>query len=836
MGNKYNPREVELKWQKYRDENQTYKFKNDESLPIYSIDTPPPTVSGKIHIGHIFSYSQAEVIARYKRMSGYNVFYPMGYDNNGIPTEQLVERELGINIKDVERKDFINKCLEVVDKYKVLYENLWRSLGISVDRTRFYTTISPEVQKISQSTFVKLYKEGQIVCKDFPALRCTKMQTTVAQAETEEQEFEEYFNYLNFTIVDDKIPAAKLEAGMTAKKDGDNLVIATTRPELLPACLAVFVHPDDERFQKYIGRKITTPIGVTVPLLADDKVKMDKGTGVVMCCSYGDEVDVFWINKHNLGEKVVIDRYGRMKDSGVPEIDGMKIKDARVKIMEIFESKGDIVVKRDPITQSKQISERGKVPVEIIPIKQWFVNLLDKKEILLAQNEKMRWFPGFMKKRSNDWIENLQRDWNISRSRKFGIPIPVRYDQDDNVILPSEEQLSRGMIDPSVDLPDGYTADQIRPETLIFDTWFTSGLTPYINQKFLERDGYKQNILPINLRPQSHDIIRTWLLYTTLHTYFRDGQKPFEDIMVSGFLLAAKGEKISKSKGNAKFDPESLIETRGADAVRYWALGLQLGKDTFFDENELKNGQKLVTKLWNAFAFVKMQLEGYKIPAATKITLGLRKGQAPEGQLLPTDEWILVRLQETITTMRNYLDKYEYGLAKIHFEDFFWKDFCDNYLEMVKVRLYKPELFENGEEKKKAAQYTLYQVYYAVIRLIAPYMPHVTEEIYQNYFKQFEGIESVNIANYPEIKDYPEFDNKDAIKSDFDKFLEIVEYVRKYKTEKQISMGAELEKLIVKGPNDYLDIIKKHSDDLVGVSKTKNIEWVEDSDINWGID
>lgn len=298
MGNKYNHQESEAKRQAYRQTHQTYMFDKDASKPVYSIDTPPPTVSGKIHIGHIFSYTQAEIIARFKRMSGYNVFYPMGYDNNGIPTEQLVERELGINIKDVERKDFIQKCLDIVEKYKVLYENLWKSLGISVDRNRFYTTISPEVQHIAQSTFVKLYSEGHIVFKEFPALRCTKMQTTVAQAETEEQEFNEFFNYLNFSL-----------------DCGGKLVIATTRPELLPACVAVFVNPHDTRFEKYIGGTITTPIGVSVPIMADDKVKMDKGTGVVMCCSYGDETDVYWVKKYNLGEKIVIDRYGKMKDS-----------------------------------------------------------------------------------------------------------------------------------------------------------------------------------------------------------------------------------------------------------------------------------------------------------------------------------------------------------------------------------------------------------------------------------------------------------------------------------------------------------------------------------------
>lgn len=805
MADKYNAIESEKKWQKFREENQTYKFNEDVSLPVYSIDTPPPTVSWKIHIGHIFSYSQAEVIARYKRMLWYNVFYPMWYDNNWIPTEQLVEKELGINIKDVERKDFIATCLDVVEKYKSLYENLRRSLWISVDRNRTYTTISPEVQKISQSTFVKLYKEWNIVCKEFPALRCTKMQTTVAQAETEEQEFDEFFNYLNFTL-----------------EDGEKLVIATTRPELLPACLAVFVHPDDERFTKYVWKQITTPIWVTVPLLTDDKVKMDKWTWVVMCCSYWDEVDVYWIKKYNLWEKIVIDRYGRMQNSWVAEIEWMKVSEAREKIMEIFQSKGGIVQKRDPIIQSKQISERGKVPVEILPVKQRFVNLLDKREILLQQNDKMNWFPGFMKKRSNDWIENLQRDRNISRLRKFWIPIPVRYDQSWNIILPSEEQLSKWMIDPSTDLPDGYTADQVTPENLVLDTRFTSGLSPLINQTFLARDGYKQNILPMSLRPQAHDIIRTRLLYTTLHSYMREWKVAFNDVMVSWFLLATKGEKFSKSKWNAKFDPETLISTRWADAVRYWALGLQLGKDTYFDENELKNWQKLVTKLRNAFQFVKMQLADANTETLTNLNV----------ELLPTDKWILTRLSETISTMRTYLDKYEFWLAKLHFEDFFWKDFCDNYLEMVKLRLYKPELFANWEQKKKAGQWTLYQVYYAIIRLIAPYMPHVTEEIYHDYFKQFEQIASVNLAKYPESNKYKQSEDIEKTKSDFEKFLSVVENVRKYKSEKQISMWADIAVLTIKCSDDDQNIINSYIDDLIWVTKSQSVKFNQSTEFS----
>lgn len=801
MANKYNHQESEAKWQKYREEHQIYMFGKDTDKPIYSIDTPPPTVSGKIHIGHIFSYTQAEIIARFKRMSWYNVFYPMGYDNNGIPTEQLVEKELWINIKDVERKDFIATCLEVVEKYKIIYSDLRKSLGLSIDWNRTYTTISPEVQQIAQSTFVKLYREGHIVCKDFPALRCTKMQTTLAQAETEEQEFNEYFNYLNFTL-----------------DCGGKLVIATTRPELLPACRAVFVHPDDERFAKYVGKTITTPLGVSVPILADDKVKMDKGTGVVMCCSYGDEVDVFWIQKHNLWEKIVIDRYGKMCDTGVPEIDGLKTSEAREKIMELFETQGGIVEKRDPIVQSKQISERGKVPVEILPIKQWFVNLLDKKQLLLEQNDKMQWHPEFMKKRSNDWIENLQRDRNISRSRKYGIPLPVRYTTANNeIILPSEEQLARGPIDPTSDLPDGYTAEQVRGETLVLDTRFTSWLTPQINQKYLERDGYTQKILPMSLRPQAHDIIRTWLLYTTLQSYFATGQIAFDDVMMSGFCLAEKGEKFSKSKGNAKFDPEQVITTWWADAVRYRASGGQLGKDILFDENEFKIGQKLITKLRNAANFVFMNLTDFDT------TLHVWPDQ-----LYDIDIWMLNQINTTSTMMNEYLEKYEYGQAKLEFERFFRHDFCDNYLEIIKDKIYKPEKYAQGDKQKLSAQFTLYHTFLAIIKLIAPYLPFITEELYQTYYLPAIQSKSIHTLAYPKGDIYPLQQDIHQLGECVEEVLLVIEKVRGYKTEKQLGLGTTIAYLIVTSKHD----ISTFADDIMSGTRAEKISFEKGEEVS----
>jgi len=796
MANKYNFAESEPKWQNFWQENQINEYEKWSSKPTFSIDTPPPTVSGKLHIGHISSYTQAEIIARYKRMKGFNVYYPMGFDNNWIPTEQLVEKDLKINIKEMERKDFIKKCLETNERYVEIYKNLWRRMWLSVDWTKCYSTIALSTQQLVQKEFVKLYKKWEIISKDFPALWCTKLQATIAQAETEEKEFNEFFNDIEFTL-----------------DDGTKLVIATTRPELLPACKAVFAHPDDERYQPYFGHKITTPLGDTVPLLPDDKAKIDKGTGLVMCCSYWDEVDVYWFQKHELEPKICIDRYGRMINTGLPEIDGLKVEEAREKMMEILTEKW-VVRARTPIIQSKAISERWKVPVEILPVHQWFVRILDKKDILLAQNDKMNWYPNFMKKRSNDWIENLHWDWNISRNRKFWIPIPVWYDVNTNeIILPSEEQLERGPVDPSVDLPDGYTADQVKWETLVLDTWFTSGLSPLINKKMLERDGFDTtDFFPMDLRPQAHDIIRTWLLYTTLHSYLRENDVPFKNVMISGFVMAQKWEKFSKSKWNAKFDPEMLIDQWWADAVRYWAAGWQLGKDMLFEENEFKNWQKLVTKLRNAASFVGMLTEWFN-----------PKADFDTSTLLETDKWIIARANETIKKMSEYLDNFEYGLAKIAFEDFFWHDLCDNYLELVKVRLYKPELFENWEVKKLAWQWTLYNVLFATLKMIAPYLPHITEEIYQNQFKDFANEISIHKCAFP--TEILNIDNPEKIISEFEKVSEVIEAVRRFKTESQISMWTALEKIVIYCNDEDRKNIELFEDDVLWITKADTIEW-----------
>lgn len=781
---KYNASNRESHRQEFREHNNVYKFNSNNNNPLYTIDTPPPTVSWNLHIWHIFSYTQAEIIARYKRMSGYNVFYPIGFDDNGIPTEILVQKELWDQVKEMNRTDFREACLDITKKYREEYKQLWETLGMSFDREMSYSTISPFVQKIVQSRFIELYKKWVIVRKEFPALRDRANQTTIAQAETEEIEKESFFTEIRFNLV-----------------QWGEIIIATTRPELLTACVAVFVHPEDRKYRNYIWKTARTPFWQEVPILSDEKVKMDKWTWAVMCCSYGDETDIYWINKHHLRPRIIVTKTGRIENSGISDLDGLKTHQARKAIIPILEEKW-VIVNHAPIKQGILYSERGKVPVEIIPVTQRFIDVTSIKQELIQYGEAMNFIPSHMRKRYNDWIENLERDRNISRSRDFGIPIPVWYHKTTNEIILPQESINLP-IDPLIHTPDWYTKDQLIPETMVLDTRFTSGLTPDINGLLMEKTWA---IAPdiFSLRPQAHDIIRTRLLYTTVQSHYKKNKKPFETIMISGHVLAKKGEKISKSKWNALFWPKELIEQYSADAVRYWSASGQLGKDIAFDETELKNWWKLVTKLRNVCQFLKIHLQ--KQPEEKLFE-----------ELYASDQRLLTRLYETIEKVTTAYKNYEVWLAKIAFEEFFWTDFSDNYLELIKNRLYKPETIENGEQLKQSAQYTLYHSLRAILRLIAPIMPHITEELYQDIFKEHITTKSIHLTEMPlSHKTTP---------IELDDILRIVSDVRWYKTKHQLSLWAEITLLQISGSQELIDKCKLYEVDLLWVTKADQITY-----------
>ena len=544
MENKYSILDREVELQRFWDENDINSFEENSDKPVFSVDTPPPTVSWKIHIGHIFSYTQAEVISRYKKMVWNVLFYPFWFDDNWLPTEKLVEKEIWKKWDELSREEFNEQCLNITEKFREKFKKVWISMWFSVDWNLAYSTISPEVQKISQLSFLKLIEKNAVYSKEAPSLWCPECETAIAQAEIDKKELNSVFYDIEFNL-DDWTP----------------ILISTTRPELMPACVAVFVNPTDNRYKDLIWTNITTAIWKTVKIIWDDKVELDKWSWVVMCCSYWDETDMYWVKKHSLDENVILDESGMIINSWDEDLDGYYYKKARKLIVEKLTNNNKIINSKN-IEHEVWTHERCWTPIEILTVKQWFIKTIDIKDKLLEAWDKIKWNPAHMQKRYIDWVSNLKWDWCISRQRNFWIPIPVWYSKKTwEVILPSEDQLP---INPLKDypskLPEWHTIQDIYPELDVLDTWATSSLTPLINSNFFDKGMTNNEMIPMTIRPQAHDIIRTWTLYSIIMSHYHTWEIPFENLMISWHVLAAKWEKISKSKNNAWATPEELIQ------------------------------------------------------------------------------------------------------------------------------------------------------------------------------------------------------------------------------------------------------------------------------------
>lgn len=760
----YGGKEAEKKWQEYWAQQGIYAFDMNSNKPVYSVDTPPPTVSGSLHVGHVFSYTQAEIIIRYKRMQGFNIFYPFGFDDNGLPTERLVEKELGISGGRMPREEFITKCLEVAAKYEAQFKELWQSLGFSTEWAQIYSSIDDRARRVSQRSFLDLYKKGYVVKKAMPTLYCPVCNTAVAQAETEDKEIPSQFVDLEFTV-----------------ETGEKLIIATTRPELLPALVSVFVHPDDERYTHLIGKKIKPPMfDIEVLIRTDEKVAKDKGTGAVMCCTFGDTTDIEWYHQHNLELRQIFDQYGRMNELAGP-YKGLKIKQAREQIKKDLEEKGLLKAKKD-IVHPVNVHERCGNEMEFVVTEQWFIKILDYKEDLIKVADDIQWRPAFMKERYVHWVKNLKWDWCISRQRYFGVPFPLWYcAKCGEVMLAEEKELPVNPLSCSPDRACVCGSKEFVPESNVLDTWATSSVTPQINGKWGEKDDRMERIFPFSMRPQAHDIIRTWAFYTIVKSLYHHGKAPWSTVMISGHSKDPKGDKISKSKGNAGVTPQKLMEQFGADPVRYWAAGSRLGMDTIMSEEVMKDGQRLVTKLWNASKFVIMSLDGYS------------KGMSGSRNLI--DEWILSRLHTVIETATKYMDEYEYGLALNVIQDFFWRDLCDNYIELSKGKIK-----EGNDKERIGSQETLYTVLLTTLKMFAPFIPHITEEIYQLYFKQYELGVSLHTEQWPKEELF--FTGNEKVLALGDGVLKFVEMVRKAKSEAKLSLMHPIETLSYTVPDD----------------------------------
>jgi len=749
---RYNIKDREEHWRKFWEKEGVYKFNEKSKNRIFSVDTPPPYVSADhLHVGHIMSYSQAEFVVRYKRMKGFNVYYPMGFDDNGLPTERFVEKKYKINKSKISRKEFIEKCLAETKLGTKNYKDLWTLMGISVDWTKVYSTINTHCRKISQWSFLDLYKKKKVSRKQEPIHWCVNCQTALAQADLEDREEEGIMSYITF-------------------QSDKPLTIATTRPELLPACVALFYNPNDKRYKSLKGKKAIVPIfNHEVPILEDKTVDKDKGTGLMMVCTFGDSEDIFKWKKYKLQTRLLFTKEGKLNEKG-GKFEGEKIKDAKAKIIKELKSK-KLLKKQEKITHTLNVHERCDTPIEFVTTKQWFIDILKSKKDLLKKGKDLNWFPKQMKKRYDIWIDSIKWDWCISRQRYFGVPFPVWYCNDcGEIILPKEKDLP---VDPMEDKPPvnkciKCKSKNITGEKDVMDTWMTSSLSPIIGAKLVKDKKIEKKLYPASLRPQGSEIIRTWLFYTIVKSLHHHNSLPFHEAMISGMGLDEKGRKISKRLGNFQM-PNKIIGQWGADALRYWATGTKLGENMRYSEEEVRKGKKTVNKIWNAAKFSSMILKKGKI-----------------SNLEPVDKWVLGKLNETITEVEDSFEKYEYSKARDTVDNFFWNIFTDNYLEFVKYRIYS-----KGKTQEKIVGAVLYEILLSVIKMYAPIMPFITEEIYQTYFRKTEKVKSIHISSWPKVNPKWKLDKK--LESEFKIVLKVVEEVRRYKSENNISLGKEIE-------------------------------------------
>ncbi|MBQ8131640.1 MAG: valine--tRNA ligase, partial [Bacilli bacterium] len=640
--------------------------------------------------------------------------------------------------------------------------------GFSANLDGAYKTVSKSSQKISQLSFLELVEKGACYHTESPALWCNECLTSIAQAELETKTIKTTFNYINFKV----------------KETEEEFTIATTRPELLPAIVCVFINPSDEKNKHMIGKTAHIPVlEIDVPILSDEKVAMDKGTGIVMCCTFGDQTDIEWWKKYNLPLKNIFTEDGKIIDS-IPNYGGLKIKEARAKILEDLKEAG-YLIKQEELEHEVQTHERCGQEVEYSIMKQWFIDIMNHKEDFLKIGNEINWYPAYMHNRYNEWVENIMWDWCISRQRYFGVPFPVWYCKDcGKPIFASKEDLP---VNPLIDQPKIKKCEcgctEFIPEKDIMDTWQTSSITPLLNMRYKEENSLEDLLKPMSLRCNAHDIIRTWDFYSIVKSYYNFGIKPWNNVMISGFVMANKGEKISKRKENSKMEPFELLETYGADVIRYWAGTGSLGTDIIFNEETFQRGKKLINKIWNVSKFIEMHLEDYK-----------------DSDIAPTeymDKWIIEKYKEMELSYIKYLDDYEIGLALNSLEKFFW-NFCDNYIEIVKHRLYRPEEF--GSESRYSGQRTIYILLYKLLQDFSIFFPFITEEIFQELYHNEKSIHKTTMEIIP-------YDFKEEIKEN-ERIMDIISYVRGEKTRHNVSLKTTVKTLELEATKELQEAIQ----------------------------
>jgi valyl-tRNA synthetase len=822
---------LEPKWAERWEAEGIYRFDRTKERPeIFAIDTPPPTVSGSLHIGHVMSYTHTDLMARYKRMRGDEVFYPIGWDDNGLATERRVQNHFGVRCdplvpydpgfdpdglepaaevqpRPLARGNFIELCARLTREDEKVFEELFRRLGLSVDWTQTYTTIGEHARRVSQRAFLRLLGRGEAYTAEAPTMWDVDFQTAVAQAEVEDREQEGLYHRVAFE-----------------REGGGSIEVETSRPELLPACVALVVNPSDDRFAGLVGSTALSPLfRAPVPVLAHPLAEQEKGTGVAMICTFGDITDVTWWRELDLPLRVVVERDGTIggrrfgepgwesKDpdganAAMDQLTGLSIKKARALIADLLREAGRLIGEPTRVRHVVKHYEKGERPLEVITSRQWFVSTLRFRERLLARGEELRWHPSYMGARYRSWVENLNSDWAISRQRFFGVPFPLWYRLDeygdaryDDPILADESALP---IDPQDDVPPGFRPDQrgapggFAGDPDIMDTWATSSLSPQIAGHWEDDGDLFARVFPMDLRPQAHDIIRTWLFYTVFRAELEHGSLPWRNAAISGFVLDPDRKKMSKSKGNVVV-PTDVFEAHGADAVRYWAASARLGVDAAFDERQMRVGRRLAIKLLNASRFV--------------LSMEAEPGAIRE----PLDLALVRTTGSMVAEATTAFEEYEHAKALEVVERAFW-GFTDDYLELVKHRAYGA----HGLDAARSAVATLSVALDVFLRSFAPFLPYVTEEVW-SWWR--DG--SVHRAAWPSVQELPQApDGEPAV---YGIAAEVLGQVRKTKALAKVSLRAPVERVQVSDSPERLALLRLAERDLMEAGSIETIDTLE---------